>query len=82
MALASKAKCREFCINGWCWSTACCNFFLLCIRKQYIPQRNIRRLDSSAAVVLMGCSSGRLSYRGDYEPAGVPLSYLIAALVL
>ncbi|XP_057825408.2 separase isoform X2 [Cryptomeria japonica] len=46
--------------------------------EQYIPERNIRRLDYCAAVVLMGCSSGRLSYRGDYEPAGVPLSYLIA----
>ncbi|GLJ31010.1 hypothetical protein SUGI_0619970 [Cryptomeria japonica] len=45
--------------------------------EQYIPERNIRRLDYCAAVVLMGCSSGRLSYRGDYEPVGVPLSYLI-----
>lgn len=26
----------------------------------------------------MGCSSGRFSPRGDYEPVGVPLSYLMA----
>ena len=25
----------------------------------------------------MGCSSGRFSPRGDYEPVGVPLSYLM-----
>ena len=27
----------------------------------------------------MGCSSGRLSLRGDYEPVGAVLSYLMAA---
>lgn len=26
----------------------------------------------------MGCSSGRFSPRGDYEPVGVPLSFLMA----
>jgi separase len=46
--------------------------------EQYLSGRNIRRLDHCAAAVLMGCSSGRLSCRGDYEPVGVPLSYLIA----
>ncbi|KAH9300238.1 hypothetical protein KI387_011821, partial [Taxus chinensis] len=46
--------------------------------EQYIPERNIKRLDYCAAAVLMGCSSGRLSCRGDYEPVGVPLSYLMA----
>lgn len=46
--------------------------------EQYLSGRNIRRLDHCAAAVLMGCSSGRLSCRGDYEPVGVPLSYIIA----
>lgn len=46
--------------------------------EQYLSGRNIRRLDHCAAAVLMGCSSGRLSFRGDYEPVGVPLSYIIA----
>ncbi|CAM6035438.1 unnamed protein product [Sphagnum compactum] len=46
---------------------------------QYLPERYIRTLDRCAAALLMGCSSGRLSPRGDYEPAGVPLSYLIAS---
>ncbi|KAH9290836.1 hypothetical protein KI387_034953, partial [Taxus chinensis] len=36
--------------------------------EQYILERNIKRLDYCAAAVLMGCSSGRLSCRGDYEP--------------
>ena len=44
---------------------------------QYLPERYIRNLDHCAAALLMGCSSGRLSMRGDYEPAGVPLSYLM-----
>lgn len=44
---------------------------------QYLPEKYIRNLDHCAAALLMGCSSGRLSMRGDYEPAGVPLSYLM-----
>ncbi|KAG0632141.1 hypothetical protein M758_1G307400 [Ceratodon purpureus] len=45
---------------------------------QYLPERFVRRLDRCAAALLMGCSSGRFSPRGDYEPVGVPLSYLMA----
>lgn len=45
---------------------------------QYLPERFVRRLDRCAASLLMGCSSGRFSPRGDYEPVGVPLSYLMA----
>ena len=31
----------------------------------------------AAAALLMGCSSGRLLMRGDYEPLGVPWTYLM-----
>ena len=44
----------------------------------YIPGRSLRKLDKCAAAFLMGCSSGKLSGRGDYEPCGIPLSYLMA----
>lgn len=46
--------------------------------EQYLPERFVRRLDRCAASLLMGCSSGRFSPRGDYEPVGVPLSFLMA----
>ncbi|CAM6096994.1 unnamed protein product [Calypogeia fissa] len=45
---------------------------------QYLPERHVRRLDHCAASLLMGCSSGRLSLHGEYQPAGVVLSYLMA----
>ena len=46
---------------------------------QYIRNRTIKKLDKCAEVVwLMGCSSGRVTEHGDYEPTSVPLSYLIA----
>ncbi|MCO5594401.1 hypothetical protein L7F22_048431 [Adiantum nelumboides] len=45
---------------------------------QYLPERRMRKMDRCAAALLMGCSSGRLSPRGDYEPVGVPLWYLMA----
>lgn len=46
---------------------------------QYIRNRTIKKLDTCAEVVwLMGCSSGRVTEHGDYEPTSVPLSYLVA----
>lgn len=45
---------------------------------QYLPERRMRKLNRCAAALLMGCSSGRLSPRGDYEPVGVPLWYLMS----
>jgi separase len=46
---------------------------------QYIRNRTIKKLDKCAEVVwLMGCSSGRVTEHGDYEPTSVPLSYLVA----
>lgn len=65
-----------------CSLLCCVNQVLIwwsfCAGDQYIPERFVRRLDRCAAALLMGCSSGRFSPRGDYEPVGVPLSYLMA----
>lgn len=48
---------------------------------QYLPQSALRKLNSCAAALLMGCSSGRLRHCGDYEATGVVLAYLIAGAV-
>ncbi|KAL3692477.1 hypothetical protein R1sor_006128 [Riccia sorocarpa] len=45
---------------------------------QFLPERFVRQLDHCAAALLMGCSSGRLAPRGQYEPFGTVLSYLMA----
>ncbi|XP_078444643.1 separase isoform X2 [Wolffia australiana] len=45
---------------------------------QYISGSTIQRLDHCSATLLMGCSSGSLVLRGNYTPAGAPLSYLLA----
>ncbi|KAF6164599.1 hypothetical protein GIB67_032827 [Kingdonia uniflora] len=45
---------------------------------QYIPRDQIQKLDNCSATFLMGCSSGSLSYLGNYNPEGVVLSYLLA----
>lgn len=45
---------------------------------QYLRPKHLRRLPRCAAALIMGCSSGRLSPRGMYEPSGVPLAYLMA----
>ncbi|KAL9818505.1 Separase [Arabidopsis thaliana] len=44
---------------------------------QYIPRREIEKLDNCSATFLMGCSSGSLWLKGCYIPQGVPLSYLL-----
>lgn len=44
----------------------------------YISTDDIEKLEIRAAVLLMGCSSGKLKCRGSYAPEGVPLSYLFA----
>ncbi|XP_024524696.1 separase [Selaginella moellendorffii] len=49
---------------------------------QYFPEKHMRKLVHCPASLLMGCSSGRFSARGDYEPVGVPLSYLMASCPL
>ncbi|XP_010433961.1 PREDICTED: separase-like [Camelina sativa] len=44
---------------------------------QYIPKREIEKLDNCSATFLMGCSSGSLWLKGSYIPEGIPLSYLL-----
>eukprot|EP00873_Tetraselmis_striata_P017910 jgi/Tetstr1/438174/TSEL_026775.t2 len=46
--------------------------------EKYLPQSALRKLNSCAAALLMGCSSGRLRDCGDYESTGVVLAYLTA----
>ncbi|KZV21176.1 separase-like [Dorcoceras hygrometricum] len=45
---------------------------------QYIPGHVIQKLNSCAASLLLGCSSGSLHLKGSYVPQGAPISYLIA----
>jgi separase len=45
--------------------------------EQYIRSKTVRNLDQCATVLLMGCSSGRLTSKGEFEPNGTPLHYLI-----
>ncbi|CAI7868110.1 unnamed protein product, partial [Closterium sp. NIES-53] len=46
--------------------------------EQYLHRSYLKKLSRCALSLLMGCSSARLSPRGDYEPLGVPLNYLAA----
>ncbi|KAL8721079.1 MAG: hypothetical protein Q9225_002151 [Loekoesia sp. 1 TL-2023] len=45
---------------------------------QYIRSRTIQKLDRCAVALLMGCSSGRLTEVGEFEPYGTPMSYMQA----
>ncbi|KAK2630206.1 hypothetical protein QTJ16_001026 [Diplocarpon rosae] len=45
---------------------------------QYIRAREIKKLDKCAVAVLMGCSSGALVERGEFEPYGPPINYMHA----
>lgn len=45
---------------------------------QYIRSRTIQKLDRCAVALLMGCSSGRLTETGEFEPYGTPISYMQA----
>lgn len=45
---------------------------------QYIPRDKIHKLESCAATLLMGCSSGTLKLNGRYAPVGISLSYMLA----
>ncbi|XP_073125634.1 separase isoform X2 [Henckelia pumila] len=45
---------------------------------QYIPGHEIQKLNSCAASLLLGCSSGSLYLKGSYVPQGAPISYLMA----
>ncbi|KAJ8572576.1 hypothetical protein K7X08_009087 [Anisodus acutangulus] len=45
---------------------------------QYIPEHEVKKLESCAATLLMGCSSGSLYLHGCYAPRGAPMCYLFA----
>ncbi|KAF3903760.1 Separin [Dactylellina cionopaga] len=43
---------------------------------QYIKPRMVKKLSNCAVSLLMGCSSGKLTDAGEFEPYGMPLNYL------
>ncbi len=45
---------------------------------QYIRSSTIGKLDRCAVALLMGCSSGKLTEAGEFEPYGTPMSYMQA----
>ena len=45
---------------------------------QFIRTRTVKKLDSCAVALLMGCSSGALKDAGEFQPHGMPLAYLLA----
>ena len=46
--------------------------------EKFLPPRQVQKLRSCAAAMLMGCSSGRLLSKGDFDPRGTVLAYLNA----
>lgn len=45
---------------------------------QYIRAREVKRLETCAVTMLMGCSSGALVETGEFEPYGAPINYMHA----
>ncbi|KAL8766121.1 MAG: hypothetical protein Q9209_007019 [Squamulea sp. 1 TL-2023] len=45
---------------------------------QYIRPRTFQQLDKCAVALLMGCSSGKLTEAGEFEPYGTPMTYMQA----
>ncbi|KAL9019738.1 MAG: hypothetical protein Q9185_002984 [Variospora sp. 1 TL-2023] len=45
---------------------------------QYIRSGTVRKLDKCAVALLMGCSSGKLTETGEFEPYGALMSYMQA----
>nr|GMD92871.1 separase isoform X1 [Ipomoea batatas] len=64
----------------WTWkrSKTVCDHGLVISGGQYIPGQDIKELETCAASLLMGCSSGSLTSNGCYIPQGAPLYYLSA----
>ncbi|RKP14570.1 peptidase family C50-domain-containing protein [Piptocephalis cylindrospora] len=46
--------------------------------ESYVPETELRHLVCESAVLLIGCSSGRLHDAGDFDPYGIALDYLKA----
>ena len=52
---------------------------LLCVVSlQHLPAKWLWRMEQCSVALLMGCSSGKLRKRGEFEPMGVMSAYLIA----
>lgn len=47
--------------------------------EQYVRATRLRALDSCAATMLWGCSSGVLCAHGEFDRSGTPLDYMAAA---
>lgn len=45
---------------------------------QYIRSKTIQKMERCAVALLMGCSSGKLTEAGEFEPYGTPMSYMHA----
>lgn len=45
---------------------------------QYIRSKTIQKMERCAVALLMGCSSGKLTEAGEFEPYGTPMSYMYA----
>ena len=45
---------------------------------RYFHGDDIEKLQGRAAIILMGCSSGKLSVKGQLEPSGMMISYFLA----
>ena len=45
---------------------------------RYFHGDDIEKLQGRAAIILMGCSSGKLSVKGQLEPSGMMISYYLA----
>ncbi|KAF3901547.1 Separin [Orbilia brochopaga] len=43
---------------------------------QYIRARTVKKLNKCAVSLLMGCSSGKLTDAGEFEPFGMPVNYI------
>lgn len=86
-----ETMCCHCCVQGVAGSRPAANHLMAALQQhdlflyfghgaaeQCLPLSALRRLDSCAAALLMGCSSGRLRSAGQYEAAGPVWSYLMA----
>ncbi|ELP93448.1 hypothetical protein EIN_059330 [Entamoeba invadens IP1] len=46
--------------------------------EQFVPGRRIRKLKRCSVSMMMGCKSVRMEQRGEFDPSGVPIDYLVA----
>jgi hypothetical protein len=46
--------------------------------EQFMPREKIGRMKPREVIMLMGCSSAKLFDEGEFEPEGIPISYLLS----